>query len=82
MDEYERIEVDLSKIYQIYMEKYRNLTYLEQQLEDYNKLEQNKFEVWLYSCSNSRNLLFNPSLYFLRNGTGNGNVFEAYANQA
>lgn len=45
MDEYERIEQDLSKVYEKYMEKYRNLTYLEQQLEDHCKMEKDKFEV-------------------------------------
>lgn len=45
MDEYEKIEVELSRLYEVYMEKFRNLTYLEQQLDEYNRLEQDKFEV-------------------------------------
>ncbi|KAI9325066.1 Clusterin-associated protein-1-domain-containing protein [Zopfochytrium polystomum] len=44
MDEYERIEVDLVKLYNTYMEKFRNLSYLEQQLDEYNRQEQDKFE--------------------------------------
>ncbi|XP_021348912.1 clusterin-associated protein 1-like [Mizuhopecten yessoensis] len=44
MDEYEKLEEDLQKLYEIYMNKFRNLTYLESQLEDYNRAEQDKFE--------------------------------------
>lgn len=44
MDEYEKLEVELQKIYQVYMEKYRNLSYLEHLLEEVNRAEQNKFE--------------------------------------
>ncbi|KAJ3086321.1 Clusterin-associated protein 1 [Quaeritorhiza haematococci] len=50
MDEYEKIELELASLYEIYMERFRNLTFLEQQHEEYNRLEQNKFEVrilWL-----------------------------------
>jgi len=42
MEDYEKLEEDLKVLYQEYMDKYRNLTYLEQQLEEYNRLEQDK----------------------------------------
>lgn len=45
MDEYEKLEEDLQKLYEVYMEKFRNLTYLEAQQEEYNRAEQDKFEV-------------------------------------
>ena len=45
MDEYEKLEVELQKQYDVYMEKHRNLTYLEHQLEEYNKTEQDRMEV-------------------------------------
>ncbi|RKO94193.1 Clusterin-associated protein-1-domain-containing protein [Blyttiomyces helicus] len=45
MDEYEKIELDLGKVYETYMERFRNLTFLEQQLDEYNRLEQDKFEA-------------------------------------
>lgn len=45
MDEYEKIEEELQKQYDIYLEKFRNLAYLEQQLEDHHRLEQERFEV-------------------------------------
>ena len=48
MDEYERLEQELEKIYENYIIKFRNLTYLEQQLEEYNKLEQDKFKAIVY----------------------------------
>jgi clusterin-associated protein 1 len=44
MDEYEKIEKDLVKIYQEYIEKFRNLAYLEQQLDEYHREEQTKLE--------------------------------------
>ncbi len=45
MDEYERIEVELSKLYGEYVDKFRNLTYLEQQGEEVARQEQDKNEV-------------------------------------
>ncbi len=45
MDEYERLEEELQKHYVVYIEKYRNLAALEAQLDDYNRHEQEQFEV-------------------------------------
>ncbi len=45
MDEYEKVEVELVKLYEAYMEKYRNLSYLEQQLDEFNREEQDLAEV-------------------------------------
>uniref|UniRef100_A0A8C9PCT7 Clusterin associated protein 1 n=1 Tax=Spermophilus dauricus TaxID=99837 RepID=A0A8C9PCT7_SPEDA len=44
MDEYEKIEEELQKHYDVYLEKFRNLAYLEQQLEDHHRMEQERFE--------------------------------------
>ncbi|KAK7889825.1 hypothetical protein WMY93_025385 [Mugilogobius chulae] len=44
MDEYEKIEDDLQKQYNIYVEKFRNLSFLESQLEEYHRIEQERFE--------------------------------------
>ncbi|KAJ8245785.1 hypothetical protein GJAV_G00260290 [Gymnothorax javanicus] len=44
MDEYEKIEEDLQRQYEIFVEKFRNLSFLEQQLDDYHRLEQERFE--------------------------------------
>ncbi|KAK2564133.1 Clusterin-associated protein 1-like protein [Acropora cervicornis] len=45
MDEYEKLEEELKKVYETYMEKHRNLSYQEQLLEDINRAEQDRFEV-------------------------------------
>uniref|UniRef100_A0A2K5LVF3 Clusterin associated protein 1 n=1 Tax=Cercocebus atys TaxID=9531 RepID=A0A2K5LVF3_CERAT len=44
MDEYEKTEEELQKQYDIYLEKFQNLTYLEQQLEEHHRMEQERFE--------------------------------------
>ncbi|XP_059162071.1 clusterin-associated protein 1-like isoform X1 [Physella acuta] len=44
MDEYERLEEELQKLYDAYMIKFRNLAFLETQLEEQNKVEQDKLE--------------------------------------
>lgn len=44
MDEYEKLENDLQKQYDAYMEKFCNLAFLEQQLEEHNRNEQDKVE--------------------------------------
>ncbi|XP_076008929.1 clusterin-associated protein 1 homolog [Genypterus blacodes] len=44
MDEYEKIEEDLQKHYDIYVEKFRILSFQESQLEEYHRLEQERFE--------------------------------------
>lgn len=45
MDEYEKIEEELKEQYELYMKKFRILSYLESQLESYHRLEQERFEV-------------------------------------
>ncbi|KAG8145511.1 hypothetical protein E2320_012035, partial [Naja naja] len=50
MDEYEKIEEELQKQYSCYVEKFRNLTYLEQQLDDQHRMEQERFEMPLFSA--------------------------------
>ncbi|XP_041634173.1 clusterin-associated protein 1 homolog isoform X3 [Cheilinus undulatus] len=44
MDEYEKIEEELQKQYDIYMQKFRNLCFLESQLDEYHRLEQERSE--------------------------------------
>ena len=44
MDEYEKLEEDLQKLYETYVLKFRDLSYLESQLEDFYRSEQDKFE--------------------------------------
>ena len=42
MDEYEKLEDELGKFYSIYIDKFRNLDYLEDQLDLYNTKEVEK----------------------------------------
>mmetsp|Transcript_35489 Transcript_35489/g.57414 ORF Transcript_35489/g.57414 Transcript_35489/m.57414 type:complete len:458 (-) Transcript_35489:864-2237(-) len=44
MDEYERLEQELQKVYTVYLEKFRNVDYLEHELELYERSEQEKLE--------------------------------------
>ena len=45
MDEYEKLEEELQKQYTEYMSRFRNQAYLEQLLEEHNRIEQDKTEV-------------------------------------
>lgn len=44
MDEYEALEKELEELYEQYLTKFRIQAYLEQQLDEYNRGEQEKFE--------------------------------------
>merc|ERR1712054_546372 len=44
MDEFEKLEKELEKYYSVYIEKFRNVEYLEHELERYNQEEQEKLE--------------------------------------
>lgn len=44
MDEYEKLEADLQIQYEVYIERFRNLGYLENQLDELNRSEQDKLE--------------------------------------
>ena len=44
MDEYEKLEQELERFYMIYIEKFKNLDFLEHQLDEYNLREQGKRE--------------------------------------
>ncbi|KAK3571794.1 hypothetical protein QTP86_018694 [Hemibagrus guttatus] len=44
MEEYEKIEEELQKQYETYVKKFHSLCSLEQQLEEYHRLEQERFE--------------------------------------
>ncbi|EGF79754.1 hypothetical protein BATDEDRAFT_89153 [Batrachochytrium dendrobatidis JAM81] len=66
MDEYEKIEVELSRLYETYMEKFRNLAFLEQQLDEYNREEQNKSEETESSMKRMQNRLREEELRLLR----------------
>jgi clusterin-associated protein 1 len=45
MDEYERHEQELERLYALYLEKFRNLDYLEHQMDLYTAAEEDKFNA-------------------------------------
>uniref|UniRef100_A0A8D1CV68 Clusterin associated protein 1 n=1 Tax=Sus scrofa TaxID=9823 RepID=A0A8D1CV68_PIG len=67
MDEYEKIEEELQKQYAIYLEKFRNLACLEQQLEDHHRMEQERFEVMTTRTWTSRRTT-SPTVNWKRDG--------------
>ncbi|XP_003417794.1 clusterin-associated protein 1 isoform X1 [Loxodonta africana] len=71
MDEYERIEEELQKQYDIYLEKFRNLTYLEQQLEDHHRMEQERFEEAENTLRLMQNKLKEEEKRLLKSGSNN-----------
>ncbi|XP_059271488.1 clusterin-associated protein 1 isoform X5 [Mustela nigripes] len=69
MDEYEKIEEELQKQYDIYLEKFRNLAYLEQQLEDHHRMEQERFEEAENTLRLMQNKLKEEEKRLLRSGS-------------
>uniref|UniRef100_A0A8C1E4W2 Clusterin associated protein 1 n=2 Tax=Cyprinus carpio TaxID=7962 RepID=A0A8C1E4W2_CYPCA len=68
MDEYEKIEEDLQKQYQMYVEKFRNLSFLEQQLDDYHRAEQERFEEAEMAMKMRQNKLKEEEKRLMRSG--------------
>ncbi|XP_051971177.1 clusterin-associated protein 1 homolog isoform X1 [Xyrauchen texanus] len=68
MDEYEKIEEDLQKQYQTYVDKFRNLSFLEQQLEDYHRAEQERFEEAEITMKMIQNKLKEEEKRLMRSG--------------
>ncbi|XP_035875869.1 clusterin-associated protein 1 isoform X4 [Phyllostomus discolor] len=71
MDEYEKIEEELQKQYDIYLEKFRNLAYLEQQLEDHHRMEQERFEEAENTLRLMQNKLKEEEKRLLKSGSNN-----------
>ncbi|KAF7708049.1 hypothetical protein HF521_017106 [Silurus meridionalis] len=57
MEEYEKIEEELQKQYETYVKKFHSLSSLEQQLEEYHRLEQERFEEMENSMKTMQNKL-------------------------
>ncbi|XP_054445478.1 clusterin-associated protein 1 isoform X4 [Pteronotus mesoamericanus] len=72
MDEYEKIEEELQKQYDIYLEKFRNLSYLEQQLEDHHRMEQERFEEAENTLRLMQNKLKEEEKRLLKSGSKSG----------
>ncbi|XP_022529798.1 clusterin-associated protein 1 homolog isoform X2 [Astyanax mexicanus] len=68
MEEYEKIEEELQKQYETYVEKFRNLSFLEQQLEDHHRVEQERFEEAENSIRMMQNKLREEDRRLMKNG--------------
>ncbi|NWU18602.1 CLUA1 protein, partial [Cephalopterus ornatus] len=68
MDEYEKIEEQLQKQYSSYLEKFRNLTYMEQLLEDHRRAEQEMFEEAANMLRLMQNRLKEEEQHLLKSG--------------
>lgn len=44
MDEYEKLEVEVQQNYSLYLDRFKNLSYLQNQLEELNKVEQEQIQ--------------------------------------
>ncbi|CAM5143784.1 unnamed protein product [Eretmochelys imbricata] len=76
MDEYEKIEEELQKQYSSYLEKFRNLAYLEQQLDDHHRLEQERFEEAENTLRLMQNRLKEEEKHLLKSGSNDDSDIE------
>lgn len=44
MDDYEKLQWELQELYTVFLERFRNLEYLEMELDHYDRAEQEKME--------------------------------------
>ncbi|XP_030433623.1 clusterin-associated protein 1 [Gopherus flavomarginatus] len=76
MDEYEKIEEELQKQYSSYLEKFRNLAYLEQQLDDHHRVEEERFEETENTLRLMQNRLKEEEKRLLKSGSNDDSDIE------
>ncbi|OWK52357.1 clusterin-associated protein 1 isoform X2 [Lonchura striata] len=76
MDEYEKIEEQLQKQYSTYLEKFRNLTYMEQLLDDHRRTEQEMFEEAANMLRLIQNRLKEEEQHLLKSGGNDDSDIE------
>ncbi|NWV08351.1 CLUA1 protein, partial [Ptilonorhynchus violaceus] len=76
MDEYEKIEEQLQKQYSSYLEKFRNLTYMEQLLDDHRRNEQEMFEEAANMLRLIQNRLKEEEQHLLKSGSNDDSDIE------
>lgn len=76
MDEYEKIEKQLQKQYSSYLEKFRNLTYMEQLLDDHRRIEQEMFEEAANMLHLTQNRLKEEEQHLLKGGNNDDSDVE------
>lgn len=72
MDEVEKLEKELQRHYDIYIEKYRNLDYLEHELEQYHRSEEERKEQHDRRLKKMRERLLKEEVELLRGGRERG----------
>ena len=68
MDEVEKLEKELQRQYELYMEKYRNLDYLENELEQYHRNEEDRRLEHERRLKKMRERLLREEVELLRGG--------------
>ncbi|XP_042684179.1 clusterin-associated protein 1 isoform X3 [Centrocercus urophasianus] len=81
MDEYEKIEEQLQKQYTSYLEKFHNLTYLEQLLDDQRRSEQEMFEEAANMLRLMQNRLKEEEQRLLKSGSNDDSDVEIQDNE-
>ncbi|KAF1539665.1 Clusterin-associated protein 1, partial [Eudyptula minor] len=81
MDEYEKIEEQLQKQYSSYLEKFRNLTYMEQLLDDHRRIEQEMFEEAANMLHLMQNRLKEEEQHLLKSGNNDDSDIEIQENE-
>eukprot|EP01039_Chlorochromonas_danica_P009557 gene9557-10562_t len=70
MDEAEKLEKELQRYYEVYMEKHRNLDYLEHELEKYRKHEEELMEEQERKLKKMRERLLKEEVELMRGNAG------------
>ncbi|XP_070811189.1 clusterin-associated protein 1 isoform X2 [Pituophis catenifer annectens] len=81
MDEYEKIEEELQKQYSCFVEKFRNLTHLEQQLDDQHRMEQERFEEAENTLRLMQNKLKEEEKRLLKSGSHDDSDMEIHEDE-
>lgn len=69
MDEYEKLQADLQHLYTVYLERFRNLEYLEMELDHFDQMEQEKMENADRQLQKMRRRLRDEEMRILRGET-------------
>ena len=80
MDEVEKLEKELQRHYDVYIEKFRNLDYLEHELAKYHKIEEEKKEEHERKLKKMRERLLKDEVELMRGekaGGGGGRAGSA-----
>ena len=75
MDEYEELEIELQKHYELYMERYRNVHYLKREMEKFQKEDEERLNEILMSKKKLQSKIQEEELKILRDqypGSKNG----------